>query len=102
MLDAHGITCSMSRTGDCYDNAVMEACFSTVKTELGDRFESCGEAKMQLFDYIEVFLSTGTIPTCLRCPIIVPSPTRTARGDGETLLRARGALTGTAADRTRS
>jgi transposase InsO family protein len=55
MLDAHGITCSMSRKGDCYDNAVMEAFFSTVKTELADRFESCGEAKMQLFDYIEVF-----------------------------------------------
>ena len=29
MLDAHGITCSMSRRGDCYDNAVMEAFFST-------------------------------------------------------------------------
>jgi putative transposase len=55
MLDAHGITCSMSRKGDCYDNAVMEAFFSTVKSELADRFESCGEAKMQLFDYIEVF-----------------------------------------------
>jgi len=55
MLDAHGITCSMSRTGDCYDNAVMEAFFSTLKTELADRFESCGEAKMQLFDYVEVF-----------------------------------------------
>src|SRR5688572_8923223 len=35
--------------------AVMEAFFSTVKTELADRFESCGEAKMQLFDYLEVF-----------------------------------------------
>jgi transposase InsO family protein len=55
MLDAHGITCSMSRTGDCYDNAVMEAFFSTVKTELADRFDSCGEAKTQLFDYLEVF-----------------------------------------------
>jgi transposase InsO family protein len=55
VLTAHGIRCSMSRTGDCYDNAVMEAFFSTVKTELADRFESCGEAKMQLFDYIEVF-----------------------------------------------
>jgi putative transposase len=54
-LDAHGVTCSMSRSGDCYDNAVMEAFFSTVKTELADRFESCGEAKMQLFDYLEVF-----------------------------------------------
>jgi putative transposase len=28
MLDANGITCSMSRRGDCYDNAVMEAFFS--------------------------------------------------------------------------
>ena len=55
VLDAHGITCSMSRKGDCYDNAVMEAFFSTVKTELADRFASCGDAKMQLFDYIEVF-----------------------------------------------
>jgi putative transposase len=55
ILDAHGITCSMSRRGDCYDNAVVEAFFSTVKTELADRFENCGDAKMQLFDYIEVF-----------------------------------------------
>ena len=55
MLDAHGITCSMSRRGDCHDNAVMEAFFSTVKSELADRFESCGHAKMELFDYIEVF-----------------------------------------------
>jgi transposase InsO family protein len=55
LLDARGITCSMSRRGNCYDNAVMEAFFSTLKTELADRFESCGEAKMQLFDYIEVF-----------------------------------------------
>src|SRR5262245_52864470 len=54
-LDAHGITCSMSRRGNCYDNAVMEAFFSSLKSELADRFESCGEAKMELFDYIEVF-----------------------------------------------
>jgi transposase InsO family protein len=54
-LDAYGITCSMSRRGNCYDNAVMEAFFSTVKSEVADRFESCGEAKMELFDFIEVF-----------------------------------------------
>ena len=54
MLDAHGITCSMGRCGDCHDNAVMEWFFSPVKTELADRFESCGEAKMQSFSYIEV------------------------------------------------
>ena len=55
MLDAHGITCSMSRRGNCHDNAVMEAFFSSLKSELADRFDSCGEAKMELFDYIEVF-----------------------------------------------
>lgn len=55
VLEAQGITCSMSRRGNCYDNAVMESFFSTVKSELSDRFDSCGEAKMELFDYIEVF-----------------------------------------------
>ena len=55
VLQAQGITCSMSRRGNCYDNAVMESFFSTVKSELRDRFDSCGEAKMELFDYIEVF-----------------------------------------------
>jgi putative transposase len=55
LLDGRGIVCSMSRRGNCYDNAVMESFFSTLKTELADRFDSCGEAKMELFDYIEVF-----------------------------------------------
>jgi transposase InsO family protein len=55
ILDAHGITCSMSRRGDCYDNAVMESFFSTVKSELAERFDSFGDGKMALFDYIEVF-----------------------------------------------
>lgn len=55
LLEAHGITCSMSRRGNCYDNAVMEAFFSTVKNEVGEWYESHGDAKGQLFDYIEVF-----------------------------------------------
>ena len=55
ILDARGITCSMSRKGNCWDNAVMESFFSTVKSELGEHFESGGEAKAELFDYIEVF-----------------------------------------------
>jgi putative transposase len=55
ILEARGITCSMSRRGNCYDNAVMESFFSSMKSELRDRFDSCGEAKMELFDYIEVF-----------------------------------------------
>jgi transposase InsO family protein len=55
VLAARGITCSMSRRGNCLDNAAMESWNSTLKTELGERFESCGAAKEQLFDYIEVF-----------------------------------------------
>ena len=55
LLAAHGITCSMSRRGNCYDNAAMESWNSTLKSELGERFESYGTAKEQLFDYIEVF-----------------------------------------------
>jgi len=50
-----GMTCSMSRRGNCFDNAVMESFFSTVKAELGEHFESSGIAKEQLFDYIEAF-----------------------------------------------
>lgn len=34
ILDARGIICSMSRRGDCYDDAVMAAFYSTVKSEL--------------------------------------------------------------------
>jgi transposase InsO family protein len=55
ILDAHAITCSMSRRGNCYDNAAMESWFSTLKSELGERFESYALAKEQLFDYIEIF-----------------------------------------------
>ena len=54
-LERHGITCSMSRRGNCYDNAVMESWCSTVKSEEGERFESYAHAKEALFDYIEVF-----------------------------------------------
>jgi putative transposase len=54
-LEQHGITCSMSRRGNCYDNAVMESWFSTVKSEEGERFESYAHAKEALFDSIEVF-----------------------------------------------
>jgi putative transposase len=55
LLGARGLVCSMSRRGNCYDNAVMESFFSTVKTELADRFDTCGEAKTALFEYLEVF-----------------------------------------------
>jgi putative transposase len=55
VLEARGIICSMSRRGNCYDNAVMESFFSTVKSELADRFGSYNEAKMEVFDDLEVY-----------------------------------------------
>jgi len=55
VLEANGITCSMSRRGECYDNAAMESWFGTLKTELGEAFESHSDAKRKLFDYIEIF-----------------------------------------------
>ena len=49
--------CSMSRKGDCYDNAAMESFFHTLKTELVylQKFSSKREAKMAIFEYIEAF-----------------------------------------------
>lgn len=54
-LDAHAIVCSMSRRGNCLDNAAMESWNSTLKSELGEDFESAADAKEKLFAYIEVF-----------------------------------------------
>lgn len=55
VLDARGIVCSMSRRGNCYDNAAVESFFGTFKTELGEQFESAADVKTQAFDYIEIF-----------------------------------------------
>lgn len=56
-LKARGIKASMSRKGDCWDNAVAESFFSTLKTELVHlvEFISRAVAKTAVFDYIEVF-----------------------------------------------
>ena len=55
VLARHGMTGSMSRRGNCFDNAVMESWFATVKNELGEHCTSWDAAKTELFDYIEVF-----------------------------------------------
>jgi transposase InsO family protein len=59
-LDGHGMVCSMSRRGNCYDNAVMESFWGTLKRELlyqqpRGRFASHEEARGKIFKYIEVF-----------------------------------------------
>jgi transposase InsO family protein len=65
VLQRHGITCSMSRRGNCLDNAAMESWNSTLKSELGERFESPADAKAQLFDYIEVFYNQARMHSSL-------------------------------------
>jgi hypothetical protein len=64
-LEASGIVCSMSRRGNCYDNAAMESWFSTFKSELGEQFESYAQAKERSFDYIEVFYNQRRIHSSL-------------------------------------
>lgn len=57
ILATHDILPSMSRKGDCWDNAVAESFFHTLKTELVHHcdFQSRKEAKAAIFEYIEVF-----------------------------------------------
>lgn len=57
MLAENGIECSMSRKGNCWDNAVAESFFHTLKTELvhHEDYRSRSEAKASIFEYIEVF-----------------------------------------------
>jgi transposase InsO family protein len=57
ILRDHGIIQSMSRKGNCWDNAVAESFFHTLKTELTNhhQFNNQQEAKNVIFEYIEVF-----------------------------------------------
>jgi len=57
LLASRGITCSMSRKGNCWDNAPMESFFATLKKELvhQERYATREEARQSLFEYIEVF-----------------------------------------------
>jgi len=57
LLSKHGMTCSMSRKGNCYDNAVAESFFHLLKTEWVNhhRYPSRSEAVSSLFYYIEIF-----------------------------------------------
>lgn len=55
LLHSWGIQISMSRTGNCYDNAVMERFFGTLKRECPMHFETRQQARGAIFEFIEVF-----------------------------------------------
>lgn len=66
-LSSAGITSSMSRKANCYDNATMESFFATLKTEVFDRqiAHSRRQAELLVFDYIETFYNPKRIHTSL-------------------------------------
>jgi transposase InsO family protein len=55
LLTQYSITQSMSATGNCYNNAIAESFFATLKTELGHSYASQSIARQSIFEYIEVF-----------------------------------------------
>ncbi len=57
LMADHAITCSMSRSGNCWDNAAMESFFSSLKTERirSKVYRTRDEARSDVFDYIERF-----------------------------------------------
>ena len=57
LLREHALVCSMSRKGDCYDNAAMESWNHSFKVEAihGERFDTRAQAKAHVFDYIDVY-----------------------------------------------
>lgn len=73
-LAAEGIEVSMSRRGNCWDNAVAESFFSTLKTELisGKRWRTRGQLRAAVFDYIESFYNTRRLHSSLgyRAPAV--------------------------------
>jgi putative transposase len=57
LLKKHHLICSMSKRGDCYDNAAMESWNHSFKVEAvhGEKFKTRAEAKNQTFEYIEIY-----------------------------------------------
>lgn len=67
LLAAHGLEPSMSRPGNCYDNAAMESFWSTLKNELVHRrsFATRAEARTAIFEYVEVFYNRQRLHSAL-------------------------------------
>jgi transposase InsO family protein len=63
LLDTHRYRQSMSSTGNCYDNAITESFFATLKTELiyDERYRTRNEARRSIFKYIEMFYNRSRI-----------------------------------------
>ena len=57
ILEQHGMQQSMSRAGDCYDNAMMESLWATLKKELVQhaKFKTRAQARSSIFEWIEVW-----------------------------------------------
>ena len=66
-LAEYGMTCSMSRRGNCWDNAPTESWFGSFKNErvYGEQFETREEVKAMAFDYIEVFYNRKRLHSTL-------------------------------------
>jgi transposase InsO family protein len=66
-LEAHGMLRSMSRKGDCYDNAPMESRMGTLKRELvgGERFANAAEARSAGFEFVAVFYNCQRLHSTL-------------------------------------
>ena len=60
LLNSYGMVCSMSRKGDCWDNAVVESFFHTIKTERINEnlYRTRDEARNDVIDYIEMFYNS--------------------------------------------
>ena len=67
LLKDNKISCSMSRKGNCYDNAVMESFFATLKQELVYHrlYQNRKEARQDIFEYIEVWYNRKRIHSTL-------------------------------------
>jgi putative transposase len=67
LLHTHGIESSMSNKGDCWDNAVMESFWGTLKTELvnHERYATHEQARASIFEYIEVFYNRQRLHSSL-------------------------------------
>jgi transposase InsO family protein len=67
LLDDHGVVCSMSRPGNCLDNAVAESFFHTLKTELvyQQHYRTREEARLAIFEYVESFYNRTRLHSTL-------------------------------------